>query len=61
MIENKFPGKDISEDDLKEKFPLCAKKNQNHYSKFEVAGVEFGGNTIPVMAGPNMVRSEGNS
>ena len=58
MIENKFPGKDISEDDLKEKFPLCAKKNQNHYSKFEVAGVEFGGNTIPVMAGPNMVESE---
>ena len=58
MIENKFPGKDITEDDLKEKFPLCAKKNKNHYSKFEVAGVEFGGNTIPVMAGPNMVESE---
>ena len=30
MIENKFPGKDISEDDIREKFPLCAKKNQNH-------------------------------
>ena len=58
MIENKFPGKDISEDDIKEKFPLCAKKNQNHYSKFEVAGVEFGGNTIPIMAGPNMVESQ---
>ena len=58
MIENKFPGKDITEDDIKEKFPLCAKKNKNHYSKFEVAGVEFGGNTIPVMAGPNMVESE---
>ena len=58
MIENKFPGKDISEDDIKEKFPLCSKKNQNHYSKFEVAGVEFGGNTIPIMAGPNMVESQ---
>ena len=58
MIENKFPGKDISEDDIREKFPLCAKKNQNHYSKFEVSGVEFGGNTIPIMAGPNMVESE---
>ena len=57
MIENKFPGKDISEDDLREKFPL-AQKNQNHYSKFEVSGVEFGGNTIPIMAGPNMVESE---
>jgi 3-deoxy-7-phosphoheptulonate synthase len=58
MIENKFPGKDITEDDLKEKFPLCAKKNANHFSKFEIAGVEFGGNTIPVMAGPNMVESQ---
>lgn len=58
MVENKFPGKDISESDLKEKFPLCAKKNKNHYSKFEIAGIEFGGNTIPIMAGPNMVESE---
>ena len=58
MIENKFPGKDISNEDIKEKFPLCAKKNQNHFSKFEVAGVEFGGDTIPVMAGPNMVESK---
>ena len=58
MIENKFPGKDITEDDIREKFPLCAKKNENHFSKFEVAGVEFGGNTIPIMAGPNMVESE---
>jgi|TARA_B110000483_G_scaffold92513_1_gene114082 3-deoxy-7-phosphoheptulonate synthase len=58
MIENKFPGKDITEDDIREKFPLCAKKNKNHFSKFEVAGVEFGGNTIPIMAGPNMVESE---
>ena len=33
MIENKFPGKDITEDDLKEKFPLCAKKNANHFSR----------------------------
>ena len=58
MVDNKFPGKDITESDIKEKFPLCAKKNKNHYSKFEVAGVEFGGDTIPVMAGPNMVESE---
>ena len=58
MIENKFPGKDISESDLKDKFPLAAKKNDNHFSKFEVAGVEFGGSTIPVMAGPNMVESK---
>ena len=31
-IENKFPGKDITLDDMKDKFPLCVKKNQNHYS-----------------------------
>ena len=37
MIENKFPGKDISEDDLKKNFHYV-QKNQNHYSKFEVAG-----------------------
>ena len=57
-MENKFPGKDITIEDLKTKFPLCAKKNKNHRSKFKVAGVEFGGNTIPIFAGPNMVESK---
>ena len=57
MLENKFPGKDITVDDMKEKFPLCVKKNENDFSKFEIAGVEFGGNQIPIMAGPNMVES----
>ena len=42
-IENKFPTKDISLEDLKSKFPLVAKKNSKHVSKFEIAGVEFGG------------------
>jgi len=56
-IENKFPTKDISLEDLKSKFPLVAKKNSSHKSKFEVAGVEFGGDLIPVFAGPNMVES----
>ena len=58
MLDNKFPGKDITDSDIREKFPLCAKKNQNHYSIFEVAGVEFGGSSIPIMAGPNMVESK---
>ena len=57
-MENKFPGKDITIEDLKTKFPLCAKKNKNHKSKFKIAGVEFGGNLVPVFAGPNMVESE---
>lgn len=57
-IANKFPGKDISIEDIKTKFPLAAKKNKKHKSKFKISGVEFGGDTIPVFAGPNMVESE---
>ncbi len=57
-LENKFPGKDISPDDILTKFPLAAKKSLNHKTKFMVAGVEFGGDTIPVFAGPNMVESQ---
>ena len=56
-IENKFPGKDITIEDLEHKFPLVAKKNPAHKSKFSIAGVEFGGDLIPVFAGPNMVES----
>ena len=58
MIQNKAPGKDISTSDMEEKFPLASKKNDTHFSKFEVAGVPFGDSLIPVMAGPNMVESE---
>jgi 3-deoxy-7-phosphoheptulonate synthase len=57
-LNNKFPGKDISSDDLISKFPLCAKKRKNHKTKFKVAGVEFGGNTIPILAGPNLAESK---
>jgi len=57
-MDNKFPGKDISTDDLKTKFPLVAKKYKGHKSKFKIAGVEFGGKTIPIFAGPNMVESK---
>lgn len=57
-MDNKFPGKDISSDDLKTKFPLVAKKNSEHKSKFKICGVEFGGDKIPIFAGPNMVESK---
>ena len=57
-MDNKFPGKDITESDLKEKFPLVAKKNSKHKSIFEIAGVEFGGDQIPIFAGPNMIESK---
>ena len=36
-MDNKFPGKDISLEDLKSKFPLAAKKSSNHKSKFKIA------------------------
>ena len=57
-IENKFPGKDVSHEDMETKFPLTAKKNDSHKSKFSVSGVEFGGDLIPIFAGPNMVESQ---
>lgn len=56
-VENKFPGKDITPDDLVSMFPLAAKKDPAHRSRFTVAGVEFGGDLIPVFAGPNLVES----
>ena len=58
MIQNKAPGKDVSIEDMKEKFPLTAKKDKSHTSTFEIAGTSFGRKLIPVMAGPNMVENE---
>ena len=58
MIQNKAPGKDVSIEDMKEKFPLTAKTDKSHTSLFEIAGISFGGKLVPVMAGPNMVENE---
>ncbi len=58
MLDNKFPGKDISEEDIKTKFPLVAKKDPLHKSIFNINKVEFGGLKIPIFAGPNMVESK---
>jgi 3-deoxy-7-phosphoheptulonate synthase len=57
-IENKVPGKDVLASDLRDKFPLAAKQNDDHVSKFSICGIEFGGPLVPVFAGPNMVESE---
>ena len=57
-MENKFPGKDISTEDLTDKFPLAAKKNINHRSVVSVAGIDFGSALVPIFAGPNMVESK---
>ena len=58
MIQNKAPGKDVSAEDMAEKFPLASKRNSTHFSKFDVNGIPFGDGLIPVMAGPNMVESK---
>ncbi len=57
MIENKAPGKDVSPEDLAQKFPLAARTSLEHRSCFDIAGVTFGGDLIPVFAGPNTVES----
>ena len=38
--------------------PQRQKKNNTHFSKFDVGGIPFGDSLIPIMAGPNMVESE---
>src|SRR3546814_17603175 len=57
-VDNKFPGKDLSEDDIQNKIPLVAKRSPDHRTVFECAGIEFGGRLVPVMAGPNTVENE---
>lgn len=57
-VDNKFPGKDLTQDDIEGKIPLVAKKSPDHVTKFTCGGVEFGGDLIPVMAGPNTVENE---
>ena len=56
-IENSFPGKDISLDDIITKFPLSAKKSKVHKSIVKVGDVTFGDLYVPVMGGPNTVES----
>ena len=58
MIENKAPGKDISAEDLIQKFPLAARSSLNESSVVEVNGEQFGGVGIPLLCGPNMAESE---
>ena len=58
QIENKAPGKDVSVEDMETKFPLAAKKMKVIKTTVTAGGVDFGGNMVPIFAGPNMVESE---
>jgi len=49
--------KDISDTDLKDRIPLCAKNGESHRSTISVGGAVIGGNKIVVMAGPCAVES----
>lgn len=55
-MNNKFPGKDISEEDLVSKIPLSASQGKTQH--VTVGGVTFGGSEVPIVAGPNTVESE---
>ncbi|MED5519749.1 MAG: 3-deoxy-7-phosphoheptulonate synthase, partial [Pseudomonadota bacterium] len=57
-VDNKFPGKDLTDDDIAGKIPLVAKKSPDHKTRFTCAGIEFGGDLIPVLAGPNLAETE---
>lgn len=50
--------KDITEQDLAERIPLAARKNDQDTSRIRVGSVEFGGSGVVVIAGPCAVESE---
>ena len=56
-VDNKIPGKDITEEDLKSKFPLAAKKYDGHKTTIKVGDIEIGGDELIIFAGPNTVEN----
>lgn len=56
-MENKFPGKDITENDLKDKFPLSSSKNKKKIIKIS-EDITFGDNSVPIIAGPNTLENK---
>ncbi len=57
-MDNKFPGKDITKEDLKTKFPLASSNNKKKIIKIDET-VSFGDNhSVPIIAGPNGVENK---
>ena len=57
-MDNKFPGKDISEEDLKSKFPLASSINKKKIIKID-KNLSFGDEvSVPIIAGPNGVENK---
>jgi|TARA_Y100000294_G_scaffold177753_1_gene204628 3-deoxy-7-phosphoheptulonate synthase len=56
-MDNKFPGKDISDEDLKSKFPLTSSLNKKKIIKI-TDDILFAEDTCPIIAGPNTVENK---
>lgn len=56
-MDNKFPGKDISDSDLKEKFPLSSSLNKKKVIQVH-KNISFGSNKVPIISGPNGVENK---
>ncbi len=56
-MENKFPGKDITEEDHKSKFPLSSKNNKKKIVQIS-KDISFGSDDVPIIAGPNTLENK---
>ena len=56
-MDNKFPGKDITDSDLKEKFPLSSSINEKKIIKIN-NDISFGGDVVPIISGPNGIENK---
>ena len=56
-MENKFPGKDITEEDHKSKFPLSSINNKKKIVQIS-KDISFGSDAVPVIAGPNTLENK---
>ena len=56
-MDNKFPGKDITDSDLKDKFPLSSSLNKKKIIKIH-NDISFGGDVVPIISGPNGIENK---
>ena len=56
-MDNKFPGKDITDSDLKSKFPLSSSNNKKKIIKID-NDISFGGDVVPIISGPNGIENK---
>lgn len=56
-MDNQFPGKDITDSDLKDKFPLSSSNNKKKIIKID-NDISFGGDVVPIISGPNGIENK---